>query len=421
MVRHGILLTTTLLALAAAGCASPSLPIADPSPALRAFAGADSLHSRPLATGVLHIRAWEREGPWAIHIIEVDTARCAPRWSARKPPGTLDARATTSSLAGGALAAINADFFQLPGGTPVGPHVTGGRVLIGPGAWPAWLWDGQSMASGEAILEGMASAGGDSIRLAQVNRAVRTTSSYRPPPQGATLFTALAPVIPPADSAADVVLFEVETGDERAGSGRVLRVERDRTDTLRLAPGQGALQLWGEARAWAARRTAGQPVRWQARVLAAAGPALACPGAPPPGGCAGAQNHDRAGPWPALEAVGGFPLLLHEGKDVLTGTPVTTSFAQRHPRTAIGWSEASGRVFLVAVDGRQPPYSDGMTLVELLGLFRRLGASEAINLDGGGSTAVVVLGVVQNRPSDREGERAVGNALLLAACDRRDP
>jgi exopolysaccharide biosynthesis protein len=99
---------------------------------------------------------------------------------------------------------------------------------------------------------------------------------------------------------------------------------------------------------------------------------------------------------------------------------VPASFGtQRHPRTAIGWSTATGRVFLLAVDGRQPPYSDGMTLAELLGLFRALGATDALNLDGGGSTALVIRGQVQNRPSDQQGERAVGNALALAACAPR--
>lgn len=57
-----------------------------------------------------------------------------------------------------------------------------------------------------------------------------------------------------------------------------------------------------------------------------------------------------------------------------------------------------------------------MSLPELTWLFQRLGASHALNLDGGGSTAMVVNGRVVNRPSDREGERAVGNALALVGC-----
>jgi exopolysaccharide biosynthesis protein len=57
-----------------------------------------------------------------------------------------------------------------------------------------------------------------------------------------------------------------------------------------------------------------------------------------------------------------------------------------------------------------------MTLDELAALMLRLGAREALNLDGGGSSALVVRGMVRNRPSDATGERAVGNALALERC-----
>jgi exopolysaccharide biosynthesis protein len=54
-----------------------------------------------------------------------------------------------------------------------------------------------------------------------------------------------------------------------------------------------------------------------------------------------------------------------------------------------------------------------MSLAELTDLFQQLGAVEALNLDGGGSTALVVRGAVANRPSDASGERPVANALML--------
>jgi hypothetical protein len=319
-----------------------------------------------------------------------------PHWSARKPRGPLAARALTSTLADSALAAINADFFQLPGGTPVGPHVSGGRVWIGPGDRPAWLASGRALFSGVARLAGHAHAGADTVALVQVNRAARASSGYRPPGRGAFLFTALAAAVPEADAAADVVFLRVTGGDEAAGRGTVLRVV-SHADSSALEPGEAAVQLLGEDTAWARRRQPGDTVHWAARVVAA-GP----------------------DPFVAVEAVGGFPELLRGGRAVLGEVPVLESFgAQRHPRTAIGWSTRTGRVFLVVVDGRQPPYSAGMSLAELLWLFQRLGASDALNLDGGGSSAFVIRGAVQNRPSDREGERAVGNALALADCATR--
>ena len=63
----------------------------------------------------------------------------------------------------------------------------------------------------------------------------------------------------------------------------------------------------------------------------------------------------------------------------------------RHPRTLIG-THPDGSVWLVTVDGRQPQLSAGMSLVELRALARRLGLTNALNLDGGGSTTMWVAG-----------------------------
>ncbi len=70
-----------------------------------------------------------------------------------------------------------------------------------------------------------------------------------------------------------------------------------------------------------------------------------------------------------------------------------------------------GLSWVVVVDGRQPDYSVGMTLPELAALFEALGVEEAINLDGGGSSVMVVDGAKVSRPSDAAGERPVVNAL----------
>ena len=69
-------------------------------------------------------------------------------------------------------------------------------------------------------------------------------------------------------------------------------------------------------------------------------------------------------------------------------------------------------LFLVAVDGRQTG-SAGMTLVELAKAMIGLGVYDALNLDGGGSTALVVGDTVVNKPSDQTGERPVGDVLVI--------
>jgi exopolysaccharide biosynthesis protein len=72
-----------------------------------------------------------------------------------------------------------------------------------------------------------------------------------------------------------------------------------------------------------------------------------------------------------------------------------------------------GRLLLVTVDGRQPGVSEGVTLQEGARLMQSLGAVDAMNLDGGGSTAMVVVGLLVNHPSDSTGERADGDAVVV--------
>jgi len=85
--------------------------------------------------------------------------------------------------------------------------------------------------------------------------------------------------------------------------------------------------------------------------------------------------------------------------------------AGRQPRTLAG-VRADGTLLLVTVDGRLPGWSVGMTLPESARLMRSLGARDALNLDGGGSSTMVVRGEVVNRPADRV-ERRVSDGLFV--------
>ena len=120
----------------------------------------------------------------------------------------------------------------------------------------------------------------------------------------------------------------------------------------------------------------------------------------------------------ATQVLGGFPLLLHQGSRVGDlGVEERPSFsAARHPRTAVGYDADENLLWVIVVDGRQPGYSDGMTLPELATVFEALDVEEAVNLDGGGSTVMVLEGEAVSRPSDSGGERPVVNALAI----RRD-
>jgi exopolysaccharide biosynthesis protein len=118
-----------------------------------------------------------------------------------------------------------------------------------------------------------------------------------------------------------------------------------------------------------------------------------------------------------LLLIGGWPRILENGRDVspdaaaIEGT-ISRNAEMRHPRTAVGFSRDSSTLYLVTVDGRSEN-SGGMTLSELALLMRKLGAWQAMNFDGGGSTTMVVEGAVMNKPSDTTGEREVGNVLAV--------
>ena len=98
------------------------------------------------------------------------------------------------------------------------------------------------------------------------------------------------------------------------------------------------------------------------------------------------------------ESLGGSPLLIRDG--VRWFADAANDFTRgRQPRTLVGWNPAGERL-LVTVDGRQPGTSVGMSLAEAADLLLELGATDGINLDGGGSTTFVAAGTVVNTPSD---------------------
>jgi hypothetical protein len=84
----------------------------------------------------------------------------------------------------------------------------------------------------------------------------------------------------------------------------------------------------------------------------------------------------------------------------------------RNPRTFVGTNADTTKVYLCTVDGRQTS-SLGMTFTEMANFLVKLGVTNAVNLDGGGSTTMVVRGKVVNSPSDPGGERSVANSLQI--------
>ncbi len=119
------------------------------------------------------------------------------------------------------------------------------------------------------------------------------------------------------------------------------------------------------------------------------------------------------------EAVGGFPTLVRDGV-AQYGATAPSHCPERHPRTAVGLSRDRQHLYLVVVDGRTTA-SRGMTCNELADLMVDLGAYSALNLDGGGSTAMSIAGLgTVNDPSDGS-ERVVSNHWAVFASGSGAP
>ena len=120
--------------------------------------------------------------------------------------------------------------------------------------------------------------------------------------------------------------------------------------------------------------------------------------------------------WDYRDILGAGPMLLRDGKvfipideEVFFGT----SIPEVHPRTAAGVTP-EGDLILLLVDGRQL-ISRGVDLPELATIMLELGCKDAINLDGGGSSALVVNGSLLNRPAGKTVEREVMSAIAVFA------
>lgn len=127
--------------------------------------------------------------------------------------------------------------------------------------------------------------------------------------------------------------------------------------------------------------------------------------------CMTAEEYSAVDKSLIAEAVSGRQMLLNDG---------VAQSEDRHlePRTAIGVTKNGKRVFILVGDGRRKEYSNGLSYADMIHIFKKLGAYDAINLDGGGSSSFCLSSgngkfAPINRPSDRVGERFVPNGLAV--------
>ena len=355
-------------------------------------------------------------GPWVVNVLRVDRGQLPGRLSAVLSNGRVAGTETTSSMARrtGAAAGVNGGFFVsrgLGGGDPVGALAVGESLV-------------SESTDGRAALL-LPRAAGTPARVASLRfrgRATVGTSSR-------------------ALDGVDRVPGRIPACGGRGGDRPTQRPRHhlvcgDPSELVVLSPRFGPSTPGGPPRVELVVRGGqvvdrrvgvGTPIPSDGYVLSATGTAgrfLRAAGSP--GAPASTSTQLLGGDTPVSLAdheavVGGGPRLLRGGRVAVRGGPegFTADRALRqgftggrNPRTLAGVT-AGGGVLLVTVDGRRPGYSVGVTLREAARLMRSLGAREALNLDGGGSSTMVVRGKVVNRPSDPTGERRVGDGVFV--------
>lgn len=324
--------------------------------------------------------------PWSIHIARLDLSRSDYVIATTVAQGTNFGMNTLSaqikalpSELGRPIAAVNGDFYREKNpyqGDPSGLQILQGELISSPGPNSAFWIDAQGRPQMTNVLSHLQATwpGGESILFA--------VNSERPG-GSAVLYTSFVGASTQTEGGREIIL-------ERAGSGDWLPLRPGRTYTAKvrelrdagntpLAPDIMVLSLSPDV---AARLPKVEPGEFL-KISTATIPDLA-----------GVQT-----------AIGGGPALVRGGQV----TKLTAPFP-RHPRTALGWNKDF--LYLLEVDGRQSNLSIGMTFPELAAYFVKLGCTEAINLDGGGSATFWLHGQIVNSPCYGH-ERPVANGLVI--------
>lgn len=356
---------------------------------------------RAIAPGIVHRFESRTEGPYTINVTEVDLGRPDLVMEAEKGLDALNSQETVPAMVkrladpnARPLVAINADFWG-KGAVPINMFVDEGIIWRMPFSnaegkrraifafnkterfigTPDFRFNIRSYQSDPSTLE------------------IAVIGNLNGPAEGSGItaynsaFGREAPLVP--DSMNQVVIQTYEKGPLPNASVVGTVLSTDMRTSVTLDPNIVVLHINGEVPGWL---QAGADVVLEAQL----------------GGLKG----------PVEGVVGGGPMLVRGGEVVAAESTELEGFGKsgisdRHPRTALGLKADGKTLVLVVVDGRQPRRSAGMTFPELGELMKSLGCVEAMNLDGGGSSTMVVGGELANFPSDSGGARPVSNALVI--------
>lgn len=340
------------------------------------------------------------EGPWSIHLVKIDRNNTDYELHTTLGAGqitgmttlTEQVKALPQSL-GRPMAAINGDFYltspRAYNGDPQGLQILEGELVSAPAPDYPCLWIDSKGRPQTAIVQ----------PVFRVTWKHGTTTVFglneERHDEGAVLYTPrMGPSTGTGSGGREIVLEAVTTSGETntflplrvsAKCRARVRAIRDGGDT-HVAPGTMVISLGPRLLVDAPAVDVGDIIELSTTTV------------PDLEGC--------------QTAIGGGPRLVMDGKPVNGWR----NPHQRHPRTALGWNK--DYLWLMLVDGRQPGLSVGMSFTEMADYFIKLGCTHALNLDGGGSASMWLLGQTISSPSEGK-ERPVANGLVLVKRQKR--
>ncbi len=340
------------------------------------FYNYSTLHVGP---GIIHKKIIAPSVPWTINVLEIDLTNPLNQMETVKAKNNIVGQERTSAMASRSdyeshqvIGAVNGDFYG-SGGVPLTTQLINGQMLKNPySEWYSLAFSDQDKPDIHQVsFNGILLSGSAQTAISGINQERGTDqlilfNSFYGSATGTNEWGSEILVNPISDWIVNDTVWCV--------------VEANGINNLSIPAGKAVLSGHGSSKTFLDQNVAvGDTLKIVLNLM----PSL-----------------------PRLvQSIGGNRMLLQNG------IYIGGSNTDIHPRTAAGFNADSTVLYLMTVDGRQSS-SRGMSYREIADFMKGQGAEHVINLDGGGSTTMVVRGNIENSPSDVAGERSVANALM---------
>lgn len=359
-----------------------------------ALSASDTVSTKIVAPGVVHTQ-YTLPGPFTLDVLEVDLKNPHITIESYKPSGGLTkttVQAAANDKAGHrVIGAVNADFFSFETGWPINNQVVNGKPVLGQSSIKS-----QFVLTKEkrTFIDGFSFSG--KVFANNASEAVINQINYTRSANQLALYTSYKGASTGTDASGSEAVLELVSSEWIVGDTLRFIVTQKMTGNASIPSNGAVLSASGTAVPFVSTalsvgdtikvylsynpRTAGVTVKNITQVIAGIGRLV-----------------KNGVPYPTL---GDYDQSGQSFNDA------------RHPRTFVGQNADSTKIYLCTVDGRQSS-SLGMSFGEMAKFLQSIGVTNAFNLDGGGSTTMVVRGAVVNSPSDPGGERSVANTLQV--------